>query len=138
MKINYLGFGSRILARDTEDPDYVWMPGEGSVEVEESDVVLNLLTYPRPDFEVADDEPLFWVVKDKALVENLVAAGIHSIDELIAVDNPMLYGEWLESIGVDLLAEWQMLALEIIGDANVNWQRFLIENDGESATLEEE
>lgn len=84
MKIRYVGPGVRIIEQ------YRWDDTNGKVvDVIEADLAANLLTYPYPQFELVNDEPLLMIdgIGPQTAAE-LALAGVATINQLAALKDP--------------------------------------------------
>jgi len=82
MRIRYIGQATvRILG------PYTWSPENGHVQSVDAETAANLLTYPRPQFQIDPDEPLMVLkgVGEQRMAE-LALAGIARIGEMAALD----------------------------------------------------
>lgn len=67
VRIKYVGFGTRIVG------PYTWDERNGHVvEVDDLQIAANLLTYPRPEFELDVSEPLLETLTADEVIERLV------------------------------------------------------------------
>lgn len=113
MKIRYVGSSGRRIVGEFE-----WNSDNGFVEdVTDSEIVADLLTYPRPEFVLVEDEPLTSLpqVGEQRAVE-LALAGIASIEDLAMLDDDgvttLADSIWASEKQV---TKWAALARETLG-----------------------
>ena len=83
MRSRYLGPGARIIEQ------YRWDDANGKVvDVIEADLAANLLTYPYPQFELVNDEPLLTIdgIGPQTAAE-LALAGVATVDQLAGLSD---------------------------------------------------
>jgi len=90
MLIRYVGFGTRLIG------PYRWDEDNGHVaDVDDVQVAANLLTYPRPEFELDVSEPLLETMTADEVVNRVVeqATARPSTPLRAAQDAPDQYSE---------------------------------------------
>lgn len=111
MRIQYTGSGRRVLG------GYVWEEANGYVVDVDAETAANLLTYPRPGFAVAPDEPL--LALEGANPENLsalVLAGVANVAELAGLSKARQKRVAEETgLSPDGLKAWVEIAREMTG-----------------------
>lgn len=111
MRIKYTGSGRRVLG------GYVWEEANGYVVDVDAETAANLLTYPRPGFVVAPDEPL--LALEGADPENLAVlalAGVASVTELARLSKARQKRVAEETgLSPDGLQVWVEIARDLVG-----------------------
>lgn len=109
MRIQYVGLAGIRLIRD-----YRWEEGNGFVADVDAQTAAELLTYPRPDFRLSNDDPLLALEgMTEILAAHLALYGVGSIDD-VANLSPVIADSLSERISMGLLESWVEQAQTIV------------------------